>query len=60
MNTTRREPKDRVYVLRLEGKPDAAGAHVRTLKLLLKHLWRVHGLRCIEAREGSGEKERSP
>jgi hypothetical protein len=60
MNATRREPKGRVYVLRLEGKLDVAGAHVRTLKFLLKHLWRAHGLRCIEAREESGEKERSP
>jgi hypothetical protein len=57
MNATRRKPKGRVYILKLEGRPDADSAHVRTLRFLLKYLLRRRGLVCVDAREETDEQE---
>jgi hypothetical protein len=43
--------------LKLEGRQNADGTHVRTLRFLLKYLLRRRGLVCIEAREETGGQE---
>jgi hypothetical protein len=58
--TGRCEPKRRVFYLsRLAGRRADANAHLRVLRAALKHLWRVHHLRCIEAKEVDGQEEGS-
>jgi hypothetical protein len=39
------------FVITLEGAIDNDAANIRTLRLLLKHLLRMSGLRCIDARQ---------
>jgi hypothetical protein len=58
--TGRCEPERRVlYLIRLAGRRADANAYLRVLRAALKHLWRVHHLRCIEAKEVDGQEERS-
>jgi hypothetical protein len=48
--TDHQQPPERpVFVLRIEGKPGAAGIH--SLRALLKVLLRKYGFRCISAHE---------
>jgi hypothetical protein len=58
--TGRCEPERRVlYLIRLAGRRADANAHLRVLRAALKHLWRVHHLRCIKAKDVDGQEERS-
>jgi hypothetical protein len=48
--TDRQHPPDRpIFILRIEGKPGAAGIHA--LRALLKILLRRYGFRVVDARE---------
>jgi hypothetical protein len=49
--TDRQQPPERrpIFILRIEGKPGAAGIHA--LRALLKSLLRRHGFRCLDVRE---------
>jgi hypothetical protein len=58
--TGRCEPERRVfYLIRLAGRRANTNAHVRVLRAAPKHMWRVHHLRCIEAKQVDGQEERS-